>query len=121
MATRAVPRPDRFNTRRPSISISTVEWPSQVTRSPLAGALFHASSGFIEGSGPRGKRRSPPHRKSLIVGIDAFASRRPGMTGCRLRKRSPAQSGEALMRSSRAFRFSAQRLHVAISTRMLLP
>ena len=51
---------------------------------------------------PRGTRRSPPQRNSLSVGIDAFGSRKPGMIGCTLRNRSPAQSGEALMRSSRA-------------------
>ena len=72
------PQTGSVSTRRPSISISTVEWPSHVARSPLAGGLAQASSGFIEGSGPRGTRRSPPQRKSLIVGIDAFGSRKPG-------------------------------------------
>ncbi len=56
----------------------------------------------LDGSGARGMRRSPPQRKSPIVGIAAFGSRKPGRIGCTLRKRSPAQSGEALMRSSRA-------------------
>src|SRR5712692_3596489 len=96
------PQTGSVSTRRPSISIRTVEWPSQVARSPLAGGLPQASSGFIDGSGPRGTRRSPPQRNSPSVGIEAFGSRRPGITGCRLRKRSPAQRGEALMRSSRA-------------------
>src|SRR5882672_3705974 len=50
------PQTGSVSTRRPSISISTVEWPSQVARSPLAGGLPQASSGFIDGSGPRGVR-----------------------------------------------------------------
>src|SRR5262249_22979176 len=40
-------------------------------------------------------------RNSRRLGIAASGSRRPGRIGCRLRKRSPAQRGEALMRSSR--------------------
>jgi cytochrome bd-type quinol oxidase subunit 2 len=44
--------------------------------------LTHDSSGFSDGSGPRGTRRSPPQRNSLTVGMDAFASRRPAMIGC---------------------------------------
>src|SRR6266403_5041151 len=96
------PQTGSVSTRRPPISISTVEWPSHVARRPLAGGLAQVSSGFIDGSGPRGTRRSPPHRDSPSVGIDAFGSRNPGMTGCTLRNRSPAQSGEALMRSRRA-------------------
>ena len=96
------PQTGSVSTRRPSISTSTVEWPSQVARSPLAGGFVHVSSGFIDGSGPRGTRRSPPQRNSLSVGIDAFGSRKPGMIGCTLPNRSPVQRGEALMRSSRA-------------------
>ena len=42
------------------ISISTVEWPSQVTRSPLSGVLPQAARGSLDGKGPRGTRRSPP-------------------------------------------------------------
>jgi hypothetical protein len=90
------------STRRPSISISTVEWPSHVARNPLAGGLDHAASGSSDGSGPRGTRRSPPQRKSPIVGIDASDGRRRRLIGCTLRKRSPSQRGDALMRSSLA-------------------
>ncbi len=96
------PQTGSVSTRTPSISISTVECPSHVARNPLAGGLLQASSGFIEGSGPSGTRRSPPQRNSLSVGIAAFAGRKPGITGCRLRNPSPAQRGEALSRSSRA-------------------
>ena len=67
--------------RCPSISTSTVEWPSQVARSPLPGVLAHASVGLIEGSGPRGTRRLPPQRNSLRVGRAALGSRKPGGTG----------------------------------------
>src|SRR6185436_278294 len=96
------PQTGSVSTRRPSISISTVEWPSQVARSPLSGGFDHVSSGLIDGSAPRGTRRSPPQRNSPIVGMDAFGSRRPAAIGYMLRNRSPAQSGEALMRSRRA-------------------
>src|SRR5882672_4997522 len=96
------PQTGSVSTRSPSISISTVEWPSQVARSPLAGGLVQVSSGFIDGSGPRGTRRSPPQMNSPTVGIDALGSRNPGIMGCTLRNPSPAHSGEAFMRSSRA-------------------
>lgn len=84
------------------ISIRSVECPSHVTRSPLPGVLDYVSSGFIDGSGGCGTRRSPPQMSSLNVGIDAVGPRNPGMTGCRLQNCSPAYSGDALMRSSRA-------------------
>src|SRR5213593_1940040 len=66
------PQTGSVRTRRPPISISTVEWPSQVARRPLCGALVQAPVGFIDGSAPRGTRRPPPQRNSLIVGIDAL-------------------------------------------------
>jgi hypothetical protein len=96
------PHTGSVSTRTPSISISTVEWPSQVARSPLCGGFCHPSSGLIEGSGPRGTRREPPQRNSVSVGIGVFVSRRPGRIGCTLRNRSPVQSGESFMRSRRA-------------------
>jgi hypothetical protein len=52
-----------------------------VARSPLEDALRQASRGFIEGSGPRGTRRSPPHRKSLNEGMLELGSRSPGGIG----------------------------------------
>src|SRR6266850_4493605 len=96
------PQTGSVSTRTPSISSSTVEWPSQVARRPLAGILRQASRGFIDGNGPRGVRRSPPHRNSASVGIGTLGSRSPGSTGCRLRNPAPAQRGEAFMRSRRA-------------------
>jgi hypothetical protein len=79
-----------------------VECPSQVARSPLLGGVAQAARGFMDGKGARGTRLSPPQMKSLKDGIDAFGSRKPGVIGCTFRKRSPAQRGEAWMRSSRA-------------------
>lgn len=96
------PQTGSVSTRRPSISISTVEWPSQVARSPLSAGFAQTSSGFTDGSAARGTRRSPPHRNSPSVGIDTVGSRRPAMIGCTLRKCSPVQSGDALMRSRRS-------------------
>jgi hypothetical protein len=98
------PHTGSVSTRTPSISISTVEWPSQVARNPLAGGLTQFASGLSEGRGLCGTRRSPPQRNSLTVGIEARGSRKPGITGWMLRNRSPAHRGDALMRSSRALR-----------------
>jgi len=75
------PQTGLVNTRRPSISISTVEWPSQVARSPVPGLLDHASVGCTDGSGPRGTRLLPPQRNSLNVGRSTPGSRNPGSTG----------------------------------------
>jgi hypothetical protein len=95
------PHTGSVKTRYPSISIMTVEWPSQVARRPVPGVFDQVSRGFVEGNGARGTRRSSPHRKSDNEGDGALASRRSGSTGCTLRKPSPAQSGEDRMRSSR--------------------
>ena len=92
------PHTGSVSTRRPSISSSTVEWPSHVARSPLCGARVQVSSGSNEGSGACGIRRSPPQRKSPIDGIGDTGS--PRGAGCVFRKRSPSQRGEAAMRSS---------------------
>ena len=95
--------PDRVGEHpQASISISNVECPSQVARSPLAGDLAQVSSGLIEGSGPFGTRRSPPQRNSLIVGIAALGSRKPGRMGCTFLNPSPAQREDARIRSNRA-------------------
>ena len=83
------PRPDRSaregRRSRSAPSNGRARWRAARSRAACA----QVSSGFIDGSGPRGTRRSPPQRNSLIVGIDAFGSRRPGMIGCTLRNRSP--------------------------------
>jgi hypothetical protein len=65
------PHTGSVSTRQPSISSNTVECPSQVARSPLSAGRLQPGSGFMEGSGDSGTRRSPPHRKSLIEGIGA--------------------------------------------------
>ncbi len=74
----------------------------EVARNPLAAGRRQVSRGLTDGNGRSGTRRSPPQRNSLIVGIGTPGSRRPGRIGCTLRKRSPAQRGEAFIRSSRA-------------------
>ena len=71
--------------------MSSVEWPSQVARRPLPGGVAQRGSGFSDGSGAGGTRRSPPHRNSRKVGIGTLGSRNPGRIGCTLRKRSSAQ------------------------------
>src|SRR5258708_1655381 len=96
------PQTGSVSTRRPPISTRTVEWPSQVARNPLAGGRVQLSSGFIDGSGPRGPRRSPPHMTSPGGGIGTPGPPKPGVMGWTLRNPSPAQSGEDFMRSSRA-------------------
>src|SRR5258708_22218962 len=96
------PQTGSVSTRRPPISTSTVEWPSQVARNPLAGGRVQLSSGFIDGSGPRGTRRSPPQMNSPSVGIGTPGSPKPRVMGWTFRNPSPAQSGEDFMRSSRA-------------------
>src|SRR5258706_231574 len=96
------PQTGSVSTRRPPISTSTVEWPSQVARNPLCGGLVQLSSGFIDGSGLRGTRRSPPQMKSTSVGIGTPGSRKPGGMGWTIRIPAPAHSGDAFMRSSRA-------------------
>src|SRR5882672_12355282 len=95
------PHTGSVKTRSPSISMRTVECPSQVARKPVSDGLDHKSTGFIDGSGPRGTRREPPQRNSLKVTLGADESRRPGRMGWRLRNASPDQSAEDLMRSSR--------------------
>ena len=97
------PHTGSVSTRQPSISSNTVEWPSQVARRPLCGACDQGSSGFIEGKGRCGTRRSPPQMKSLNAGIGAV----PRGVACVLWKRSPPQRGEAAMRSRRSPRETA--------------
>ncbi|VEB41579.1 Uncharacterised protein [Chromobacterium violaceum] len=58
------PHTGSVSRRKPSISISTVECPSQVARRPDWAGLRQASSGLSAGSGAPGTLRSPPHRKS---------------------------------------------------------
>jgi len=53
------------STRKPSISRSTVEWPSQVARSPDSAG--RVQSGVTDGSGAMGTRRAPPNRNSPTV------------------------------------------------------
>jgi hypothetical protein len=96
------PQTGSVRTRRPSISTRSVECPYHVSRSPLAGGFCHASSGFMEGRESCGTRLSPPHRNSLILGIETFGSRRPARIECRFWNRPSAQRGDALMRSRRA-------------------
>jgi hypothetical protein len=69
---------------------------------PPPGLRRQVSRGLIDGSGRCGTRRSPPQRNSVSVGIGTLGSRRPGMIGCTFRKPSPAQRGDAFIRSSRA-------------------
>ena len=45
------PQTGSVSTRQPSISSSTVEWPSQVARKPLPAGRDQMSSGFTDGSG----------------------------------------------------------------------
>ncbi len=68
--------------RTPSISINIVECPSHVIRRPLCGVLAQVSSGLIDGNGPCGMRRSPPHMKSFSDGMGTVGSRRFGSIGC---------------------------------------
>src|SRR5215831_11821418 len=95
------PQTGSVSTRRPSISISIVECPSQVPRNPDPGRFSHVSIGLSDGNGPWGTRRSPPHKNSLAVGELALGSMSLGSTGGILRNDSPAHRGEALMRSRR--------------------
>ncbi len=93
------PHTGSVSTRQPSISISTVECPSQVARSPLCGGYIQVSSGFNVGSGASGTRRSPPQRNSLSLGMGTDGSPREVVSV--LRNRSPSQRGDAAMRSWR--------------------
>ena len=95
------PQTGSVSTRQPSISISTVEWPSQVARKPLPTGRVQTSRGFRDGSGACGTRRSPPQMNSLIDGMATVGS--PRETGLELRKRAPSQRGEAAIRSRREF------------------
>src|SRR5215472_16208854 len=95
------PQTGSVSTRRPSISISTVECPSQVARNPEPGRFNHVSIGLSDGNGPRGTRWSPPHKKSPAVGGLALGSISLGSTGWILRNASSTHRGEALMRSRR--------------------
>src|SRR5271169_3685586 len=81
--------------------MSTVEWPSQVARSPVSGALVQTEVGSTDGSGALGTRRSPPQRNSFKVGAGTAVLRNPGSMGWILRNASPAQSNEDFMRSRR--------------------
>ncbi len=86
------PHTGSVSTRSPSISSSTVEWPSHVARSPLAVGWRHASSGLTDGSGREGTRRPSAQRKSRSEGKCTDRSRRPGKTGWRLRNPTPSQT-----------------------------
>ena len=96
---RRAPHTGSVSTRRPSISISTVECPSQVARSRCRPAAASLRAGL-----PRQPLRHPPpseQRNSLGVGRGAVVAQ-PGSTGWMLRKASPCHSGEARMRSRRS-------------------
>jgi len=97
------PHTGSVRTRQPSISSKTVECPSQVARSPLCAARVQVSRGLTVGSGADGTRLSPPHRKSLSVGMGTL----PSGDACVFRKRWPSQRGEAAMRSRRDSREAA--------------
>jgi hypothetical protein len=51
------PHTGSVSTRKPSISTSTVECPSQVARSPVSTGFDHFESGLSDGKGPGGVRR----------------------------------------------------------------
>ena len=75
------PHTGSVSTRQPSISISTVECPSQVARSPLRGSLPRARADHGRAAAHLETRRSPPHRNSDNDKGAALASRNPGSTG----------------------------------------
>ena len=86
--------------RTPSISMTSVECPSQVTRRPDDGRVPHDEVGSTSGSGVDGIRFSSGQRKSRIVGrsTPGFS---PVETACVFRNVRPSNRGDARIRSRR--------------------